>query len=252
MSEIIIGGGFFRPFGKSLITSHTGLTPADSRCSFAATQSWVSWVDIDLSDYASEGGAYQVFVEDSGGKRANAYLKAIGGGEALDSEILSGAWTNFVGSGYDTLTSVDYDALTAVDDGAALAITYIDNLDFGEGKLVEFSYDLTLNSGTAPTCRVAKDNSLGTSGALLTLNPTPTGANTYYFVNDNDLTRAVGFYNLSTATNYELSSLTTKNVTDCAVTGVHVTTTSDGSTEGWTTIESGFNYNSIVTIEIWR
>jgi hypothetical protein len=75
---------------------YTGLTSADSRCSFTSSYSWLWWEGKDFSSYA--GDEWEVIVTDSSGYWVRGITGAVGSGEAFGSDIV-------VNGGFDSDTS---------------------------------------------------------------------------------------------------------------------------------------------------
>ena len=64
----------------------TGLTPADSRSSFASGSSWLAFDGQDFSAYA--GKPFEIILTDSSGYRARGIAGSVGSGETLGGELL--------------------------------------------------------------------------------------------------------------------------------------------------------------------
>jgi len=61
------------------------------------------------------------------------------------------------------------------------------------------------------------------------------------------------FYGRSTpGAHTRFDDVSLRKVTDCPATGVHITTTPGGTTENWTTVETGFAHKDIVSIKIYK
>ncbi len=62
----------------------TGLTAADSRCSFADSYSWLEWDGLDFSAYGT--GNWFIRLTDTNGLVAEGYSGSLGSGETLGGE----------------------------------------------------------------------------------------------------------------------------------------------------------------------
>lgn len=195
---------------------------------------------IDFSAYAGTLGDTPYYLEfvDSGGKKCTGYCADAGGGEAVDSELISG-WTN---GGYETFTvnanNHDIDsAINSITSGRCISS------QFTSGKILKNVINLTVNSGAVPQINLA--NAVG-AGGLTSINMSA-GVNTVYLT---------GFstYNgilLFSGTAADFSALCScKYMTDVPATGLHLVGTQDGSTRTLTP-ETGFNPNTIASINIY-
>jgi len=229
---------------QAVIASHTGLTSADSRCSFVTDQSWLAWKDLDFSDYASTAGTYEVVVEDSAGKRAKGYLKAVGGGETWGVEALDDPGFSDAGEWDDTDDNITQNAGAGTVTWDGLGAGTLKSIDspFTVGKL--YKIVLVIDSITAGSIYLASGGAFAGSDYPVY---TTAGTKTFYAVCTADSTANIRG---SATCDAVISNISFKEAADCAATGVHVTTTPGGATEGWATVETGFDYNDITDIEI--
>ena len=176
---------------------------------------------------------------DSAGKKAVGYLKSVGTGETLDSELIG--WTNNPSFAYETFTvNGDTINLDAVINSAGYGIAY-NTLGTAQGKLFKVTYNMTLNSGTAPEFVAGSNTSY--SNKLVVLSSGTAGSRTGYFVG-RYATEYAGFNTGNgTETNFATASTSLKQVLTPSATGVTITSTRGGSVYSWESIESGFNYN---------
>ena len=217
----------------------TGLTPADSRSSFAAGDSWLAWDALDFSAYGT--GNWEVILTDSSGYRARGIAGVVGTGEAFGGEELSTYTTFAPTSDYGTFTTTNEDIDSAIHDGVGYAYAKSDILTLIVGALYKDSATLTLNSGAAPW-HAFGDASGNGDEFVDTLN---NGVNTNYFVR---MTGVVSLMRNSAVTNFScINDLA--QVTEPAATGIHILDGPGGS-EAWAEIDLSFDYNDIVEIEI--
>ncbi len=223
----------------------TSLTPADSRSSFAANDSWLAWDGLDFSAYGT--GNWEVILTDSSGYRARGIAGVVGTGEALGGElILTGNCANSGAIGYDTFDGATPTGFHAIkSSGGNKSAGTADELVLVVGSLNKRIAELVLFSGTTPTWRLTAgiDGVLWTEAVIMTA-----GSNTEYSNLMLGGTGIIYFVN-STNVEYTLSVLSSKQVTEPAATGIHILDGPGGSA-AWAEIDSSFDYNDIVEIEI--
>lgn len=218
----------------------TGLTPEDSRCSFAANDSWLAWDGLNFAAFAD--GDYFIRLVDGSGNYAEGYAGPVGGGETPGSEILDG-WTN---DGYDTFTVDGINITEATEVGANDTKCY-DTIPATDGLLYSFIVVFVATSGTNTQVMLGAVNSfLPTNVVSLDLKINPIVSGTYYFAKQVGI--YVGFRNTAGATSW-LSTPSLKQITEPAATAIHILDGPSGSA-AWAEIDEGFDYNDIVEIEI--
>jgi hypothetical protein len=175
---------------------------------------------------------------DSAGKKAVGYLKAAGTGETLDSELVG--WTNNAGSPYETITvnanSIDLDSVINT---TGYGIAY-NTVATASGRCFKVTYNLTLNSGTAP--KYVTGSTINFVNEIIIV-PNSAGAKTAYYTGRYD-TEYSGFATGNgIATDFSTTSTSLKQLLTPSATGATITSTPGGTTYNWAYIESGFNYN---------
>ena len=212
---------------------YTGLTPADSRCSFAANDSWLAWSGLDFSAY--ETGNWFVRLTDSSGYVAEGYAGVVGTGETLGTEEITngdfssatgwtaqGNWT--IGGGVATSTAQTNEAIYR------LIASVV-------GGLFNIQYDLVSRTSGSIAWR------WDINGPTYTVPATYNGYRNLTSTPVNVGLMALGSFS-GTADNYSI-----KQVTEPAATGIHILNGIGGS-EAWAKIQSSFNYTDVVEIEI--
>lgn len=228
----------------------TGLTSADSRCSFAAGDSWLAWDALDFSAYAD--GNWFIRLVDSSGYVAEGYAGSVGTGETLGIEqVADGGFNNWIGDDPD-----DWGMLGLPEDGA----NYVTENPSGVANIIS---DGTKAIGISQSALTIPQYTLGHITFDMTINAhgyrryfpciglsyanlTTAGAITIYGINQGD--SGLYFYRLAVC-NYELDNVSLKQITEPAATGIHILNGPSGS-EAWAKIDSGFDYNYIVEISI--
>lgn len=223
---------------QEVIASHTGLTPANNRSSFAAGSLWAAWDGIDLSAYASSD--YEIIFEDSAGKRKKAKLTStLGGGETWGATlIVNGTFDSDIANWTDNSdpgNSIAWNAGGWMDftaDGATYAVADQQMANTVVGKRFKFMGTFTVDS-----YRIHIGSALGDSAYYY--NTSASGTVTTYYTAE-----AAGHWlrirkypaGISTTDNVSVQELT-----DCSTQGVH--------TGAWVE-ETGVDLNDIVSITI--
>ncbi len=218
----------------------TGLTAADSRSSFAAGDSWLAWDALDFSAYGT--GNWEVILTDSSGYRARGIAGVVGSGETLGVEIVNDNDFTGDGSAWHIGTPWSYDAgnnqLDATDAGGTNLCWDEAMQTLAADKLHFFSMTVSNYSSGETSIRIG-----GVSGiAACNANETTTeyrhtDGNQYIYI------RGAGAFNGS------VDEISIKQVTEPAATAIHILDGPSGS-EAWAEIDSSFDYNNIVDIQI--
>jgi hypothetical protein len=222
------------------------LTPTNVHMSYDATTAMLFIDGTYLDKYYGTDTGYTPFkfeVVDAAGKTAYAYGGAKGAGLTYSNELLD-AWTN---NGYDTLTLSGTNITQAVEVGAN-NVTCYKNIGTTTGNLIKAvvgSY--TLNSGDDPILSVGCFSNALAGTRDLVVDPITVGTKYYTHVHGS----YVGFRNAIGTCDWSASGNSYKQVTDCPSTGLHMFTTKNGTTRGWT-VTSGFNPNTISRINIYN
>jgi len=217
----------------------TGLTAADSRCSFADGDSWLDWDALDFSAYAD--GNWFIRLVDSSGYVAEGYAGSVGTGEILGMEKFldpgfdnSGAWLQAFGTGTWTIAG------SKASTGDAASRWLYDGVGgFTVGWLMKSGITIDSITGTI-------DSSFITVGSLTDMQSMVTsGSYTGYGV----AIDAGGNFSFIGTCSAVIDNATCKQVTEPAATAIHILNGPSGS-EAWAKIDSGFDYNDVVEIEI--
>ncbi len=235
------GGNFRLQSASGIVLNSTGST--FNRGDFTATNAFF-WSSLDLSPYHGTDLAstpYYIEVLDGAGKKATGYIGAVGAGETLGSELITG-WTNWSGEqGYETFTSSGTDITSAIETGT-YGLAGTNNTYKISGELLKFVYNMTLNSGHLPK---AYYNETGVDWGWLLA-----GLNTLYKTGGGAGTLGNLQFFINEASNYSsVNSL--KQVTDPPSTAVHIVSSLNGTVRNWATKESGFNPNTIASWAIY-
>ena len=196
------------------------------------------------SDSGSTG--YYAVLRDSSGNYAYAYTGAIGGGETLGSELITG-WTNSGANPFETLTV----NANGHDIDSAINTTGSGRADCGDivsaGSLYKAVIATTKNSGVNYTVSlgVGAGGSFSSGEALKIISAT--GSDTAIFTPTNFT--VVGLY-AGSSINFS-ATFTTKKYTDVPATGVHLMSAKDGTTRNLAGKDTGFNPNTVNQVEIF-
>lgn len=253
------------PWIPTIPNGHTGGVKGSdgstyNRGDYTATNAFF-WSNLDLSQWkGTDLGSTPYYIEvlDTAGKKAIGYIGNIGAGLTLGSETVSNG-------SFETDPEVEW----------VKGYTHLVSISGGQsGNCCEMTGYVGL------VAAASQDISTGTVGQLfLLLGYVKSGTDgnvTYQIISDqtldmvlNGTTSASWVQNsvygsvLTTSQNIYLTKpntiLTTlfdeislKPVTDCPVTAVHIISTKDGTTRDWTSIESGFLYNNILSWVIYN
>ena len=210
----------------------------------------------------TDGGStpYKFIFEDSAGKQAIAFAGAAGAGIASSTNATHSFAADL--DGY-TMTNDDETATFTQAGGAAvLAVTgagtnvarpQIQKTSIANvvaNTICFFELDHLVNSGTCVLAGVG----IGGSG-YKAVNETLTGSGTYTSpyrnVKSTNYNRTNIFFNGTNTFNVDIQEIRHKVVTEVPETGLHLFTTKNGTTRGLYSVDSGFDYGDIVSIEIY-
>lgn len=232
----------------------TGLTSADSRCSFAAGDSWLAWDALDFSGYA--GAGWFIRLVDSSGNYAEGYSGAVGSGETLGSELQT-YWNMEAGDPPTGWTSLSGSTLSSVaDERTGGAGSKSLNVVYGTGSTVAYSGHFgstgMLIFGSVWMRNIdATSISVGMYAHESTFAPVTstswTNRTIYKIRADNGAyyARVTG----SVGESSRFDDLSMKQITEPAATAIHILDGPSGSS-GWAKVDSGFDYNDVVEISI--
>jgi phage gp37-like protein len=177
---------------------------------------------------------------DATGKKATGYIGAVGAGETLGSELITG-WTN---GGYDTWASAGVDITSTIGLTDALRAGW-QQYTSSSGWLVKLITTLAY-TGNQPFFWILNHPEYTNRTEI---NDLVVGANTKYrtlLSAADDIAFITG-----AITNYSVISNSFKRVTDPPSTAVHIVSSLNGTTRNWASIESGFDPNTIATWKIY-
>jgi hypothetical protein len=207
------------------------------------------WVDgLDLSQWAGVAGSRaRITLTDSSGNQLVGYAGSVGAGETLGSELVTGfsQWS----PSFDTLTTSGADITSAITSSTS-AYSKSNNLSTVVlNGLYCSDINLTLNSGNHPCFGIASSGSFSVQSLS-------SGSNTFY--NNSQIgggftypVLAIIVEPVCSAGPTNFSSVNSfKRVTDPPSTGLHIYTTATGSTRGWATQDSGFDYNGTLDLRV--
>ena len=218
----------------------TGLTSANSRCSFASGSSWIQFEGQDFSAYG-QTGKWFIRAYDSAGAVAEGYPDVVGSGETLGDERWRDPsfdddtkWVEGVGwvvaGGNATKTP-----------GVASLLDDVNPTGSTVGQLIK--RNVVITSVSAGLVSYPYDG----SGGMLSFTPVSSGTHTKYWASVT--TAGVHLIYANATSDCVLASTSVKQITEPAATGIHILDGPSGSS-GWAKIDSGFDYNDIVEIEI--
>ena len=224
---------------------YTGLTPADSRCSFASNDSWLAWNGLDFSEFALPG-KYFVRLTDGSDLVAEGIAGVVGTGETLGSEMLLGAWTNSGGAPFDTLTTTGDDIDSAIASVSSQCYQQYGSDVFMLGQ--SYRYTATLAGADLTTITNIAFRDSGTGGDL---SPFYTALSTAGALDAYAVLRidSRAFWIRAVGVNFSLNHGYLKQVTEPPGTAIHILNGPGGS-EAWAKIENGFEPYDIVEVEI--
>jgi hypothetical protein len=206
-------------------------------------------IGVDWSAYAGDDAGstpHMLILYDSAGKRLQGFIGASGGGEALGAElIINSDFANWTGDDPDNWIVENEDANNYVTESPAGVANIISNntavLSLYQGSLV-----VTANKLYKVTI-VVTINTLGWRGyfpiiAKSFTNFTNDGTLTFYGTNEGSTT--INFYRHNEgACNFELDSVSLKQITDISTNGVHLHSTKGATNRNVASIDSAFDLN---------
>jgi len=224
-------------------------TAANARSSYANTVAFACANGVDWSAYAgTDTGStlYVIIFQDAtGGDTAIGYCGANGTAEAYSGGEI------FTDPGFAGTCGVEWTCGTgwSIAGGVAVAL----NVAYGNAvwrNCAHTQYGLykgVVNclSLTGGTWYLYIDASI--------VNPyfTSIGVKTAYYVASVGGSRGAGVIGRSTLTG-EFDDISLQQVTDCAVTGLHIMSAKNGTTQSWYYISPTFGYNDAMTYRIYR
>lgn len=265
VSQSFAGGLIGRTGGMSLVYNTT-FTTANARNSFDATTAFCWANGLDLSTYAgTDAGStpYMIRLEDASGDVAWGYAGAVGGGETLDSELLTNPTFDVNTTGWTPDAKCTIASVAGGQSNNCLELTWVSGLYQQVAQTISltggvlYKYSRYLKAGTAGElsayCYVTKTS----TGNLFTGNAMTTESwvsKTDYCVAPITAADYIAIFQKQGVDEgtvlFDEGSL--KQVTDCAVTGLHIFTTKNKTTRGWASIGANFGYNDNLKVSIYR
>jgi hypothetical protein len=211
------------------------------RGDFTAVNAFL-WLDTTLAPYAGNDSGltpYSILLTDAAGKTARGFIGAVGAGETLsgiekipDPHFNNGVQWYVQDPGWVVSGGV----ATATSTSNKRVACYIGN------QTPSALYKLSIN-----IVSVASGTFLGESMALAIIPASATtGVRTGYLTWAALISYDISFKGNSSASGV-IDDASFQRVLDPPSTGVHIVSAYGGSTRAWTTIESGFNPNTITT-----
>lgn len=190
-----------------------------------------AFLDLSIAQSLTPYLGGKITITDSTGKKAIGYIKAAGTGETLGDEIITG-WTN---ASYETFASSGKDISSAINT-SSIGVANSNVWSITKGKVYKILATLTLNSGTAPSLTVRS-----VMNTLLSTTALTAGANEFYKMTYNTFADGKATIQVNSASDFACT-FSGKQLLTPSATGVTITSSQDGSTYNWASIESGFNY----------
>ena len=203
---------------------------------------------------------YKIVFEDGAGKQATAFAGASGSG--ISASINA---THTFASDLDgyTMTNDDETATFTQSGGAAvLAVTgagtnvarpQIQKTSIAnvvQNTICFAEIDYLVNSGTCVLAGVGIGGS-GYKSVTETFSGTDTYITPYRNVKETSYNRLNLFFNGTNTFSVDLQEVRNKVVTEVPATGLHLFTTKNGTTRGMSSVDVGFDYGGIVSIEVY-
>jgi len=245
----------------SVSFSHAGVLASGSVSlanSKLSLSNGTAFVDFSAADVLTDYIGKRIVITDSAGKKAVGYIKAAGTGETLGDELATNGGFDSDTTGWSIGNSALLASVAGGESGNCLQITengaaspYASKgMSVVQGALYKSNY--SVKQGTSSTYRgyitgtsiyesypvLADRTSTSEWVAQGPWYRVPIGTGTAWFVLFNMAAQGSGLTHL-------FDSATFKQVLTPSATGVTITSTPNGTTYNWTSIESGFKYNDI-------
>ena len=240
-------------FVHAVTIASGSVTRANSRLSLVDGTAFVDFSAADvLTDYIGK----RIVITDSAGKKAVGYIKAAGTGETLGDELATNGGFDSDTTGWSIGNSALLASVAGGESGNCLQITengvaspYASKgMSVVQGALYKSNY--SVKQGTSSTYRgyITGSSIYESYPVIVDRTSTsewvaqgpwyrvPIGTGNAWFVLYNIAAQGSGLTHL-------FDSATFKQVLTPSATGVTITSTPNGTTYNWTSIESGFNYN---------
>jgi hypothetical protein len=219
-----------------------------NRGDFTSTNAFF-WSDIDLSAFAGTDTGntpYYIVLTDGAGKQASGYIGAVGGGETLGGE-LSGD------------TGFDNDGYWAKDPGWSVAASVATAAAIGnEFIIVKSNYATHVLNALYKTQLVALTVTGGQFGYLFNdvsrldaARQFSTNGTKIQYFGCSDTLGLEGIAGYGGGSSGTFENISSKRVTDCPVTAVHIISSRNGTIRAWEYKETGFNPNTITSWDVY-
>ncbi len=240
-------------FSHAGVLASGSVSLANSKLSLSNGTAFVDFSTADvLTDYVGK----KLVITDSAGKKAIGYIKAQGTDETLGDELVKNGGFDSNTYFWDGYASAQLSSVAGGESGNCLQIAEngeanpfsTSGTTVGVGKLYKFNY--SVKQGTSSTYR-----GYITGASYVPIVPSPTDrTSTSSWVAQGPFyltAKADGVPTIVMATiaaegsglTHLFDNVTMKQVLTPSATGVTITSTPNGTTYNWTSIESGFNYN---------
>lgn len=215
-----------------------------------------AFVDFSAANTLTDHVGKKLIVIDSAGKKATGYIKAQGTGETLGDELVKNGGFDSDTTGWNIGNSALLASVSGGESGNCLRVTEngatnphaVQGMSVVQGALYKSNY--SVKQGTSSTYRGYITGSFIYESYPVVADRTSTsewvaqgpwyrvtiGTGTAWFALIASAAQSSGLTHL-------FDSATFKQVLTPSATGVTITSTPNGTTYNWTSIESGFNYN---------
>lgn len=240
-------------FSHAGVLASGSVSLANSKLSLSNGTAFVDFSTADvLTDYVGK----KLVITDSTGKKAIGYIKAQGTGETLGNELVTNGVFDSNSTGWSAessavLTSVaegeSGNCLQVKENGAANPYAAT-SVAVGTGKLYKLNY--SVKQGTSSTYKGYITITSYVPTVPLSINRTSTSSwvaqGAFYLTAKADGLPIIVLMNVAASGSgltHLFDNVTFKQVLTPSATGVTITSSPNGSTYNWASIESGFNYN---------
>ena len=201
----------------------------------------LDFTSLDGVDYSgTDAGStpYRFVFTDAAGKQASAYGGAAGGGEALGADVLSG-WE--LTSGWLPGANAEIIDTDTYRTTAAYSNVYKNAGAFPDvGAICKFSFSLTPSTGSYRVLNLAT-SLIYCIGDIVGGYKTVSGDT------------GIKLQNIAAGTiTTDIGTMITQQLIDIPATGLHLMSAKNGTTRNMASVESGFNQNTVVLVEIYN
>ena len=221
---------------------------------------------IDFSAYAgTDGGStpYRLVFTDSAGKVATAYGGAAGGGEALTELLTNGnmetgsppddwtpnAVTTATQAADERTDGAGSYSLNIADDGSARPMASQSGVPLLLGRLYLCSAWIKRISATAANGTISLTNVISLS--RISSASTSWAFRSYYWNSTHTTTTSLEVHGTGANQEFRFDDVSFSYLTDIPATGLHLMSTKNGTTRNMASVETGFNPNTIVGVQIY-